>query len=167
MLIRPRFESKELRQYGRNFDSREQFLVSVWMFEEDAEGEREVRNSGKWVSRIDGLRSKDREDVGLKVMVRNISLLSGKLFPGQQTDSVVKKTWLDLVLEDVVLRVVKVRYGGSDLFEELLRLRVDRRYSLYLDGVDLLLQPSHSIHEELIQVGGADGKKANSLKQGT
>jgi hypothetical protein len=71
------------------------------------------------------------------------------------------------MLENLILRLDQIRHGAPELFQEMFRVRTESRQSLRLDSVDLLPQPAHSIHEELIEVGGADRQKTYPLKKRT
>ncbi len=128
------------------------------------EVERQARDVGERVSRVDGKRGEHGEDRFTEEPVQGDLLLLGQLVPAHQRDALVGKRGPDLVPEDPGMQAHELLGHREQPVEQLARLQPCRGANGEA-GRDAPLEAGDAHHEELVEVVGEDRQELRPLQQ--
>jgi len=138
--------------------------AALGIAEEDAEAEREVGDVGEGAAEADHQRRQRREDLFVEALVDLAALLRGGRVERDDADSLLRQLGQDPALEAALQAPVQLQHPRLDRVD-LLAGREAVGPASVDPGVELVEQPGHPDHEELIQVGGVDRAEADLLEQ--
>ncbi len=113
---------------------------------------------------VDGQWRQHREDPLGELLGLQRALVVAQLVPPHDDDALVLEGGLDLLLVDRRLHLHQLVGHQADLVEDLARLEPGGRPDRQARG-DPALEPGHTDHEELVEVGGEDGQESRALQQ--
>ena len=160
-----RADREETRQQLRNLHAREALLARVRVADEQAEAEREPGDVRERLAGPDGERRQHREDLAVEDPLELLELLRLEVFDLGHDDPGGLEPGAQVALPELRLLGRQRRGALSDLGERGLRRQpVGRAHGDA--GRDLVHQPGHPDHEELVHVRGEDRAEVDALEQG-
>ena len=160
-LVAQRHEAAEDR---RHLDPREVLLVGLGVADQHGQVERETRDVGERVGRVDRERGEDGEDPLLEQPLAHPLLLAVELVPADQVDALLRELRDQVLAEETGMPLHQVAGAGPDPLEHLPRQQPGRGADRQV-GRDPALEAGHAHHEELVEVVGEDRREAHPLEQ--
>ena len=144
-------------------DGEADFLV-LRAFEVDGEVEALARQEGEGVRGIDAHRRDDREDLALEELGQPKLLLGVEVRRLDEADAVCRELFKRRLEAAVDVAHLVVRDAADGVHLSLRRQAAD---VVVLDAaLDEVFEAGDADHEELVEVGAADGDEAQALEQG-
>ncbi len=153
----------EARDHHRHLHDTERRLAAAVAIEHDAEVQGLVAEVRERVTRVDGDRREDREDLALEPGVERPQLGLVELLRFHEQNPVVGELRND-VLEALRLRLDELMHALGDGAQRLGRGHPVGPELADLAG-ELLLEPGDAHHEELVEVRSDDGEELEALEQ--
>ena len=154
----------ETRQDRRHLDARKALLLALGVADDHRQVEREVRDVGERVARVDRQRSEHRKDLLAEHRVKLTQLLLADVLAAHQRDARVRERRDDLAVVDRQLASDQALDPGPDCPQLLQRGHAVGRGDRHR-GQQLLLEARHAHLEEVVQVLAEDGQEANPLEE--
>ena len=159
-----RADRQEARQQLGHLHAREALLPGLGIADEEAEAEREPRDVRERLARADRERRQHREDLAVEDALELLQLLRLEVLDLGDDDPLRLEARLEVALPE--LRLLGGERGRplADLGERGLGRQPVRRAHGDAGG-DLVHQPRHPDHEELVHVRGEDRAEVDPLEQ--
>ncbi len=159
-----RLHHDEPGQRLRHLDPSEVLLLRRGVAHDDGEVEREARDVGERVRRVDGERREHREDLPPEVLVEPVLLLLGQAFPVGERDALRLERRDELAAIHAGVAVHQLVRAHRDRLEDLAWGQAGRSRDRD-PGRDAALETGHTHHEELVQVRGEDRREPAPLQE--
>ena len=151
------------RQHRRHFEARELLLAGLRVAHANRQVDRQARDVGEWVRRIDGERHQHREDLVGEVGAQRLALPNAQGVPVDDLDSRVGQGRPNQVVKGAGVTVLQGVSGLRNVGEHVLgRAPHIGRHSQ--TGQDASLQAGDAHHEEFVEVVGEDSEKIGTFE---
>ena len=151
-------------QLLRHLDPGDDLAAALGIAQQHAEAEREVGDVGEGPAEADHQRGQRREDLLVEAGVDLAPLLRGRRVERDDANPLPLHLGPQPALEAGVQAAVDLQHPGLDRVDLLPRAEPVGPAGVD-PGVELLEQPGHPDHVELVEVGGVDRAEADLLEQ--
>ena len=142
----------------------EQLLAGLRVAHQHSKVQRQTRNVGEGVRRVNRQRGQNREDILHELLTQALLSVRIQVVPTDNADVLLLKSRQNLVVEHIGVTNLQLVSALSDLFHLLFRAQACGGGHGQTGGY-AALQAGHTHHEELVEVGSDDGQEVQPLQQ--
>ena len=144
--------------------AREQLLAGLRVTHQHRKVQRQTRNVGEGMRRVNRQRSQNRENVAHEILTQTLLSIRIQVVPTHNADVLLLQSRQHLVVEHISVTSLQLVSAFSNLFHLLLGAQTGSRRNRQT-GRNATLQTRHTHHEELVQVRGHNRQEVQTLQQ--